>query len=188
MHLKISPYICEIYLDGLREGLHGSVLTVCSSGSLCFNIYSISAVLPFSSVSGEWWSDGDRHPPRRSSALSLWPRFSGLWPWSGHLCQCDGTTLEHTRTAMCWSVSWFMCNVKVNFIDLHFAYFSIFFSCVLWRVDSQRDSGPDTVSTSRICQQPQQRKQPQLPLVNRGQRGTSTPLAFWEDRIWWKWW
>lgn len=76
---------------------------------------------------------------------------------------------------------------KPKMFCLLFGLFLYFFSCVLRRVDSQRHGGPDTVPTSRICQQPQQRKQPQLPLVNRGQRGTPAPLAFWEDRIWWKW-
>lgn len=134
MQLKISCYIFEIYLRSLREGLHGLLLTVCSSGSLFFNVYSISAVLPFSSFSGEWWRDGDRHPPRRSGALSLRPRFSGSWSWSGLLCQCNGPTLEHTRAAMCWSVSWFMCDVNVTFIDFPFVDFLIFsaVSCGGW--------------------------------------------------------
>lgn len=108
--------------------------SLCSSGSLCFDVYSISALLPFSSVSGEWWSDSDRHPPRRSGALSLRPRFSGSWPWSGHMCQCDDPTLEYSRTSMCWSVSRSMCNVNMNFIDFHFIYFFIFsaVSCGGW--------------------------------------------------------
>lgn len=52
-------------------------------------------------------------------------------------------------------------NSNVNFSDFHSVYFFGFFSsCVLWRMDSQRDGGQDTVSASRICQQQQQWKQP----------------------------
>lgn len=55
----------------LREGLQGAVLTVRGPCSSCFDVYSLPAVLPVPAVPREWRSDGDRHPPGRSGALSL---------------------------------------------------------------------------------------------------------------------